>query len=125
MACEGEKAAKNGRTEWNCIRKLQLAHAGWRSIKPSDVLKEDGVPTAGPNEAKSRWHRHFSRLLNITSRFQEEVITDMPSQPVCWDLDIPPTVEELGLAFSKLEGGKACGRTGILPEMILARGNEL
>ena len=49
----------------------------------------------------------------------------MPSQPVCWDLDIPPTVEELGLALDKLKGGKAGGRMGILPEMILAGEDEL
>ena len=53
------------------------------------------------------------------------LLTDMPSQPVCWDLDIPPTVEELGLALGKLKGGKASGRMGILSEMILARGDEL
>ena len=125
VASEGEKAGKDGRTRWNCIKKLQLTHAGRRPTKSCVVLKEDGVPTAGPEEVRSRWHRHFSRLLNVPSVFQEDVIAHMSSQPICWDLDIPPTVEELGLALDKLKGGKAGGRTGILPEMILAGGKQL
>ena len=127
VASEGEKASKDGRTRWKCIRKLQLTHAGRRPAKPCAVLKEDGVLTASPAEVRLRWHRHFSRLLNIPSVFQEEVITEMLSQPVCWELDIPPppTEEELGVALDKLKCGKAGGRTGILPEMILAGGKQL
>ena len=83
VASEGEKAVKDGRMRWNCIRKLQLAHAGWRSIKPSAVMKEDGVPTADLDEENCCWHRHFTKLLNITSRFQEEIVTGIPPQPVC------------------------------------------
>ena len=35
--------------------------------RPSVVLEEDKVLTADLDEVKSRWHRHFSRLLNIPS----------------------------------------------------------
>ena len=91
------KAGKDGRVRWNCIRKLQVIHAGRKPTRPSVVLEEDRVLTADLDEVKSRWHRHFTRLLNIPSSFQEEAITDMPSQPACWDLDIPPTMEELDM----------------------------
>ena len=37
----------------------------------------------------------------------------------------PPTVEELDSALSKLRSGKAGGRTGILPELIVHGGTEL
>ena len=77
------------------------------------------------NVVKSCWHRHFTKLLNIPSSFQDEAITDMSSQPTCWDLDVPPTVEDLGLALDKMRGGKAGGKTEHLPEMILAGGKEL
>ena len=125
VASEGEKASKDGRTRWNCIRNLQLTHAGRKPAKPCAVLKKDGIPTASPDEVRLRWHRHFSRLLNIPSVFQEEVITEMLSQPVCWEIDIPLTEEELRMALDKLKCGKAGGRTGILPEMILAGDKEL
>ena len=42
----------------------------------------------------------------------------MPAQPTCWDLDIPATVEEFGMALDRMKGGKAGGKTEILPEMI-------
>ena len=78
VASEGEKAGKDGRVRWNSIRKLQVIHAKIRPTRPSIVLKEDRVPTASMDEVKSRWHRHFTRLLNIPSSFQEEAIIDIP-----------------------------------------------
>lgn len=119
VACEAEKAAKDGRTRLECIRKLQGAHRGCRPLRPVPVLKEDGEPTSGPAEVTSRWYRHFMRTLNDTSEYRDEVIDGMPQLPVRWDLDSPPTAEELDTALAKLRGpgGKAGGRSGILPEM--------
>ena len=37
-------------------------------------------------------------------------------------LDDPPTSDELGIAMDKMKWGKAGGRTGILPELILCGG---
>ena len=53
-AREAEKAAKDGRTRWNSIRKLQITHVGHRPNRPSAVLKENGDLTNGPDEVKSR-----------------------------------------------------------------------
>ena len=125
MAREGEKAGKDSCVRWNFIRKLQVIHAGRKPTRPSVVLKEDGVLTADLDEVKSRWRKHFTRLLNIPSSCQEETITDMPSQPTCWDLDVPPTMEELDIALDRIKEGKAGGKTEILPEMILAGDKEL
>ena len=102
-----------------------MIHAGRKPTRPRVVLKEDGVLTADLDEVKSRRHRHFTRLLNIPSSLQEEAITVTPSQPTCWDLDVPPTMEELDMALHRIKGGKAGGKTEILPEMILAGGKEL
>lgn len=54
VAKEAEAAVKDGRTRWERIRRLQQAHAGRRSIKPSAVWKEDGTPTRGNEEAIKR-----------------------------------------------------------------------
>ena len=86
-----------------------MVHAG-RRPRPSAVLKKDGDLTKGPDEVKSCWHRHFTKILNILSEYQEEVIADMPSQPTHWDLDGPPTAEEFESVLSKLKRGKAGGR---------------
>ena len=49
----------------------------------------------------------------------------MPSLPLAMELDHHPTSEELREAMSKLKRGKAAGRTGILPELLLHGGAEL
>ena len=69
------------------------------------------------------------KILNIPSEYRgeyrDEVIDDMPSLSTRWDLNDPPTAEELETALGKLKRGKAGGRSGILPEMILCGGAEL
>lgn len=93
VASEGEKAVKD---EVELYQETAVGSC-WMEIDQAQCCaKEGGVPTAGLDEESSRWHRHFTKLLTITSRFQEEVITGMPPQPVCQDLDISPTVKELG-----------------------------
>ena len=82
VASGGEKGGKDGHVRCTCIRKLQVTHDR-RPTRPSVVLKEDGVPTAGMDVVKSCWHWHFTKLLNIPSSFQDEAITDMPSEPTC------------------------------------------
>ena len=64
VAREAEEAAKDGRTRWVCIRRLQQAYAGRRSCIPRAVRKNDGELTDGPSEVLQIWHQHFSNLLN-------------------------------------------------------------
>lgn len=49
----------------------------------------------------------------------------MPALPPCVDLDHVPTFEELTEALDKLRKGKAGGKTGVLPELLLYGGAEL
>lgn len=83
VARGGEKGGKDGHVRCTCIRKLQVTHDRRRPTRPSVVLKEDGVPTAGMDMVKSRRHWHLTKLLNIPRSFQDEAIIDMPSQPTC------------------------------------------
>ena len=45
-----ETAAKNGRTRWDCIRKLQMVHSGRRSIRNSTVYDKNGLLITNPKE---------------------------------------------------------------------------
>ena len=42
VATAGEEAVKDGRTRWDCIRKLQRVHCGRRPVRPTAILKNDG-----------------------------------------------------------------------------------
>ena len=88
-------------------------------------LKENGELTKSPEEIRSRWHRHFTKILNIPSEVCEHVVNNMSSLPSRLDLDLPPTEEELESALGKLKKGKAGGKTGIPPELIAYGGAEL
>ena len=41
------------------------------------------------------WHQHFSEVLNKESKFSDEVILHVLKQSPCYELDEPPTEEEL------------------------------
>ena len=88
-------------------------------------LKENGELTKSPEEIRSRWHRHFTKILNIPSEVCEHVVDNMSSLPSRLDLDLPPTEEELESALGKLKKGKTGGKTRIPPELIAYGGAEL
>ena len=119
MADEAEKARKDGRQRWACVRKLQMIHRGRRPQRPSVLLKESGETTANPDEIRKQWQQHFNEILNIPSEYDQEVIDRLPQHTPHLELDEPPTLDELLEALSKLKIGKACGKTGIPPELLV------
>ena len=125
VAGNAEKAKKDGRQRQMCVRQLQIACRGRRPRTPTVLLKENGEMTASPEEVKKQWHHHFSRILTVPSEYRQEITDGMPSRPPFLELGDPPTLEELLSALSKLKKGKAGGKTGILPELLLCGGAEL
>ena len=95
------------------LGRLQRAYAGRRPIKSSTVWKEDGSLTQGNEEVVKRWSQHFLKVLNVPSEYREQAINDLPLLPPIWELDSPPTDEELLQALSKLKKGKAGGKSCI------------
>ena len=85
-----EEVVKDGRTHWECIRRLQQGHAGCIDhVYPREVRKEDGEMTDGPSEVLQRWNQHFSNLLNQQSSFYEEVFQQMATVPPYHEFDHP------------------------------------
>ena len=81
--------------------------------------------TASPEEVRHKWRRHFSRILNTPSEYQQVVIDGLPGHSPRLELDGPPTMEELLVALKESKKGKASGKTRILPELLLYGGVEL
>ena len=50
LARGADEAVKDGRTHWECIRRLQQAHAGGKPCIPRAVRKEDGDLTDRPSK---------------------------------------------------------------------------
>ena len=116
---------RDGKLRWDCIKKLQTAFHGRRPARSVRLQKQDGNLTTGPEELKHLWHKHLSKVLNVTSQCNQQLIDEMPSWETIQGLDDPPTSDELVAAMEKMKRGKAGGRTGILPELILCGGPEL
>jgi len=116
---EAECERRDRKQKWKSIRMLQMAHVGRRPARPTRLIRRDGGMTNGPGEVRATWHEHFCRVLNIPSQYRQEVLDVLPSLPPALELDHPPTLEELMEALHKLRRGKAGGRTGILPELLL------
>ena len=79
----------DGKTRWDCIRKLQRIHGGRRPIRPSAVLKDDGQLTEGPDEVCDHWYQHFKKVLDIQRIYDEKVVADMPALELMLHLDDP------------------------------------
>ena len=119
-AAEAQKGRNGGKVVWRCIRDIQRGRRGLIPLKTTQVNDEDGNICSTPQQQQERWRRHFSKVLNIVSQFDEEELREVRQRPLRSHMAEPPTVEELEEAISKLKSGKAAGQSGILPEMIRA-----
>ena len=66
-----------GKQVWNCIRDMQH---GRRGRVPSRVVTtyiqydENGIPCINAASQHQRWRRHFTKVLNVVSQFDESVL---------------------------------------------------
>ena len=89
------------------------------------LKKANGEVTRSPEEVKAMWYQHFYRVLTIRSDYSHDVVEEFPALPVDPALDEPPSQDNLLLALRRMKRGKAGGQTGILPELLIAGGEEL
>ena len=71
-----------------------MAHVGRRSARSTRLYKKEGGVTSGPEEMKTTWHQHFTKVLNIPSEYCQGFLDGMPSLPLAMELDhphLPPT----------------------------------
>lgn len=52
-----------------CIRKIQRGRRGIVSVRSSMVKDEEGNMCSTSVEQQERWERHFTKILNIQSKF--------------------------------------------------------
>ena len=102
-----------------------MGYAGCRPSRQRALKKANGELTRSPEEVKAMWYQHFSRVLTICSDYSHAVVEEFPALPVDPALDEPPSLDELLLALRRMKRGKAGGQTGILPELLIAGGEEL
>ena len=110
---------------WTAIRNMQRGRRGLIPSRAMAVHNEVDVPCASMTDQHQRWHRHFTKVLNITSQYDEDEMNKARQKEVYESLGRVPSVREVWEALEKLKNGKASGKSNILPEMLKAgRRNE-
>ena len=78
---------------------------GRRDLIPSRsscIRDEEGNHCRSLPEQHQRWHRHFSRVLNLTSDFDMRELELTRQRPLRQELAEKPTMTELASAVKKL-----------------------
>ena len=109
-----------GKKVWKCIRDMQHGRRGLVPARLATVVDEEGNACTTVEAQQQRWRRHFTKILNIQSQFNEVEIRKAKQRPIQHHLIETPTMVELTEAIGKLKNGKAGGASGILPEMVKA-----
>ena len=87
------------------------------------LLSSDGETLIKDQEGLlKRWTEHFSSLLNRPSTVDQDVLNQIPQQPLLEDLDTPPTLDEIRKAINKTNSGRASGKDSIPAEIFKAAG---
>ena len=117
---EIERERFGGKKVWKAIRDMQRGRRGLMPSRTVAVHDEDGVPCANMDAQHQRWRRHFTKVLNIRSQYDEEEMNLVRQREVCESLAAVPSGREIGKALGQLKNGKAAGKSNILPEMLKA-----
>ena len=89
-------------------------------MKTKTIRRANGDPCESVKQAVGCWQEHFSHVLNIPSQFVEETVSSVAFMRVREELSEPPSEDEILVAMGTvtLKSGKACGKNGVLPEML-------
>ena len=99
-----------------------------RGHVPSRVVTihdENDVPCVNRASHHQRWRRHFTKVLNVISQYDETELDLVRQREVDISLAGLPHGQDVQVALSQIKSGKAAGSSGILPEMLMVgRAND-
>ena len=78
----------------------------------------NGVTLTDRTKILERWKEHFETVLNQSSSFDMNVLSEIPQWPPASRLDEVPTRAEIQKAINQMSNGKALGTDGIPAEVF-------
>ena len=107
-----------GKQVWNCIRDMQRGRRGRVPSRVITIHDENDILCESTVSQHQRWRRHFTKVLNVVSQYDECELNLVEQHEVDSSLADLPDEEDVKLALSQVKNGKAAGSSGILPEML-------
>jgi hypothetical protein len=94
---------KHPKKYWNCVNNIKLGLNG-HSKKVSEQLfrNENGILCFNPTENARTVKDHFEMVYNIHNQLDSTVFDLVRQRPIRFELDDPPTLEEVRKAPSEL-----------------------
>ena len=78
----------------------------------------NGVTLTDRTKILERWKEHFETVLNQSSSFDMNVLSEIPQWPLASRLEEVPTRAEIQKAINQMSNGKAPGTDGIPAEVF-------
>ena len=120
-AREIQRCADEGRIQafYESIKKV----SGPVSSSICPIKDTDGTLLKDNDKILKRWAEYYSSLLNSSNPTDQSILEELPQLPTVYEMDVPPTLEEVKRAIDSLKNGKAPGPDGI-PAEIYKCGDE-
>ena len=99
---------------------MQHRRRGLLPCRTALIEDEESVPCRIKEAQQQWWRKHFSKVLNLRSQFEEEVLGGSVTKGNEWEHSWKAFERKVKMALGKLKNGKAAGYSNILPEMLKA-----
>ena len=97
-ASEAQRSRLGGKVVWRCIRDIRRGRRGLVSVRMATVMDEEENACNTPEQQQQRWRRHFAKLLNIQSEFDEK-LQKARQRPLRPNMSALPSEEEIWRAI--------------------------
>ena len=113
-----EKGKFGQKRVWDAIKSMQTCSGGLVARQSVAVKDARGEVCASVEAQHARWREHFHHVLNVPSEHSRGELLRVRQREIRPELADCPTLEEVIAAIRGMSGGKAGGRSRILPELL-------
>lgn len=101
---------KNPKAYWDCVNNIKHGLNGHsKSVSEQRFRNKSGEMCSDPVENAKTVRDHFQKVYNIKSELDPEVLSKIEQRPVRFEMDDPPTLEEMRKALRAAKKDKATG----------------
>jgi hypothetical protein len=110
---------KNPKAYWDCVNNIKAGFNGHsKKVSEQRFRNKNGDICSNPVENAKTVKDHFQNVYNIKSDLDPTVFDQVKQRPIQFDLDAPPSVDELRKALISAKKDKATGDSKVPVEFL-------